>query len=644
MFDGDSYEEICRNFSWNIPPALNIGVDICDKWAGDKFRVALIHRDRHGRVQKLTYWELTKLSNRFANALTAQGVSRGDRVAVFLPNSPETLIAHIAAYKTGAVLVPLITLFGPMAVKYRLESSAASVLVTDSENLPKVLEVKDSLPELKTLIVVDGRGQDGTLDFWATLEKGSRLFDSVETRCDDPALIVYTSGTTGPPKGALHGHRLLPAEVSNLGFNLDLFPQPGDLLWTHCDWAYIAGSFTALYPTLYNGLSIVNYERTGRFDPEEAFAVIAEYGVTAIFAIATALRGMMQAVAHPTGKYDLSELRTIGVGGETMGPDLLAWSRQELGVTFNENYGLTECDFSICNCSKVMDIREGSMGRAIPGHTVEIIDQTGNVLAPGEFGEIAVRKPNPSMFLGYWNDARATAARYTGEWFRTGDFGTKDDDGYFWFVGREDDVIVSGGFRIGPSTRSSGSRVATPSSSRTRGRVRARPSRLPRRALRSHRRVAMECTDVRGSGRGRGSGCLSSVAGIRQHPVLREHGYGYEPGLRGGLDEPLRSHLTSGANSASERSQILDGDGDLDAFVGSSTTATPTSSRTRARPRRSSSKGPRRTRSVSPTWATMHRRRSRIWTGMGTSTATSASSMAVSSSSGTPVRERTRPS
>ncbi len=445
-----TYEDIYGNFRWNIPEKLNIGVEICDKWARDKFRIALIHIDRRSRVRKFSYWELANLSNRFANALCALGVTRGDRVAVLLPNLPETLIAHIATYKTGAVLVPMLTLFGPIPVEFRLRSSGAKVLITDRANLPKVTELRDQLTDLEALIVVDGKDHPGTLDFWSILEQGSRRFQAIDTASDDPALIIYTSGTTGPPTGALHGHRLLAAEVSNLGFNLNLFPQPGDLLWTHCDWAYVAGSFTALYPTLNNGLSIVNYERSGRFDPEEAFQVISAHGVTVIFAIATALRIMMENVPRPATKFDLSELRAIGVGGETMGPDLLAWGREELGITLNENYGLTECDFSICNCSAVMEVREGSMGRAIPGHVVEIIDAAGNLLPPDTYGEIAIRKPNPSMFLGYWNDPQATRARFAGEWLRTGDYAVKDGDGYFWFVGRQDDVIESGGYRIGP--------------------------------------------------------------------------------------------------------------------------------------------------------------------------------------------------
>ena len=454
MLEGKTYNEIYEDFHWNIPQKLNIGVEICDKWAQDKNRIALIHIDRDSQVSKYSFWELKNLSNRFSNALCALGVTREDRVAVFLPNTPETLISHIAIYKTGAILVPLLTLFGPMAIEYRLQSSGARVLITNGENLPKVLEVRKSLPALEVLIVVDGNKsrheQADILDFWNTLEKGSRHFDVIETGSDDPALIVYTSGTTGPPKGALHGHKLLPSEVSNLGFNLNLFPQPGDLLWTHCDWAYVAGSFTALYPTLNNGLSVVNYERTGRFDPDEAFRVISEHGVTVIFAIASALRIMMENVEHPSKKYDLSELRSIAVGGETMGQDLLEWGREELGVELNENYGLTECDYSICNCSAVMEIREGSMGRAIPGHVVEIIDDSGNVLPPDTYGQIAIRKPNPSIFIGYWNDPEATRARFIGDWLCTGDYATKDVDGYYWFTGREDDIIESGGYRIGP--------------------------------------------------------------------------------------------------------------------------------------------------------------------------------------------------
>jgi len=373
-------------------------------------------------------------------------VTRGDRIAVFLPNTPETLIAHIATYKADAVLVPLLALFGPMAIEHRLRSGGAKILVTDRDLLPKVPEVRNNLPTLEAVIVVDADAGTGELNFQTLLDNESDNFDAVETASNDPALIVYTSGTTGPPKGALHGHRLLLAEV----FNLDFFPQPGDLFWTHCEWAYVAGSFTALYPTLNASLTIVNYERTGRFDLAQAFRVISDYGVTVIFAIASALRIMMEGTEHPGEQYDLSKLTAIAVVGESMGPDLLEWGCQELGVGLTENYGLTECDYSISNCSAIMEVREGSMRRATPGHVVEIIDEAGHVLPPDTYGEIAIRKPDPSMFLGYWDNPEATRARFIGDWLRSGDYATKDADGYFWFTGRQDDIIESGGYRIGP--------------------------------------------------------------------------------------------------------------------------------------------------------------------------------------------------
>ena len=450
MFKGRTYQEICANFRWEIPEFYNIGVDISDKWAGDASRTALIYIDERGRQERYTYRQLSRLSNRLAQGLQALGVEKGDRVGVLLPSTPEALLAHLAVYKAGAVLVPLLHLFGPLAVEYRLRSSGAKVAVTDSVNLGKIMEVRSSLPELEKVIVVGGGSGPGTLDFHELLMKGGPDFRAVPTLARDPALIIYTSGTTGPPKGALHAHGLLLAEVVNLGFSLNLYPQEGDVLWTHCDWAYIAGSFTALYPCLHGGSTIVEQRRTGRFDPRAAFRVISECGVSCVFAIATAVRMMRREVESPRREFDLSRLRSITVGGETMGQDLFDWGREALGVEFTENYGLTECDFTIANCSALMEVRPGSMGRAIPGHRVEIIDPLGHVLGPDTYGEIAIQAPDPSLFLGYWRDPEATAARYAGPWFRTGDFGTKDQDGYFWFIGREDEVIESGGYRIGP--------------------------------------------------------------------------------------------------------------------------------------------------------------------------------------------------
>jgi len=240
------------------------------------------------------------------------------------------------------------------------------------------------------------------------------------------------------------------SEATNTGFALNLFPRKGDLLWTHCDWAYIAGSFTALYPTLHYGHSVVEYAKKGRFDPEKAFSIISKYGVSVIFAIATAFRMMMNAVKNPKERFDLDELRSITVGGENMGADLYEWGKEALNIEFNENYGMTECDFMVAGCSEIMKVYPGSMGRAIPGHVVEVIDEAGEVQPPGVYGEFAIKRPDPSIFIGYWGNPEATEQRFKGDWFCTGDYGSKDEDGYFWFTGRKDYVIESSGYRIGP--------------------------------------------------------------------------------------------------------------------------------------------------------------------------------------------------
>jgi acetyl-CoA synthetase len=448
MLKGNTYEELRRNFKWEIPEYYNVGVDVCDKWANEKYRLALIFLDQEGREQKLTFWELKNLSNQLANALRANGIGKGDSVGILLPPRPETLVSHIATYKLGAIAVPLLVLFGPLAVQFRLQNSEAKGVITDTENLPKILEIKDSLPNLKMIMVVDSKGEGNVLDYWKSVEKGSRHFTPVLTKPDDPALIIYTSGTTGPPKGTLHGHRLLLGILPGADFLLDLFPQEGDLLWTPLDWAYIGGSYDTMFPTLHHGYPMLGF-RARKFDPEQALYIMSKYGVRNLMAVPTVIQIMMKAVSNPRERYDLN-LRSITVGGETVGKEVYEWGKQALGVEINEQYGQTECDLVVGGCSRVMKIVPGAMGKAIPGHVVEIINEGGQVLGPGQYGEIAVKRPDPVMFLEYWKDPEATKQKYIGEWLRTGDYGTKDDQGYFRFVGRRDDIIESGGFRIGP--------------------------------------------------------------------------------------------------------------------------------------------------------------------------------------------------
>ncbi len=448
MLRGRTYEEVCHNFKWEIPEYYNIGVDVCDKWAGDKHRLALIYIDPQGKKQKYTFRELRKISNQFANALKANGIERTDRVGILLSQRPETLISHIAVYKLGAIAVQLLTLFGPDAIEFRLQDSAAKAVITDKENLSKIWQIKERLPDLKLVIAIDSDKEEDAMDFWQCVEKGSRDFTPVRTKPDDPALIIYTSGTTGQPKGTLHGHRLLLGILPGFEFYHNLFPRDGDLMWTPLDWAYIGGSYDALFPTLHHGFPMLAY-RPRKFDAEEAFYVIAKHGVRNLMAVPTVLRMMMHAVKHPRDRYDI-RLRSITAGGETLGEELCDWTREYLGVEINEQYGQTECDLVVGFCSEIMNIVPGAIGKTVPGHVVEIIDEDGMIAKHDELGEIAVRAPDPVMFLEYWKNPRATKDKFIGEWMRTGDYGRKDKNGYFWFSGRQDDIIESGGFRIGP--------------------------------------------------------------------------------------------------------------------------------------------------------------------------------------------------
>ena len=448
MLAGRTYSEIYNRFSWNIPAHYNIGVDVCDKWAGEKSRLALIYLAPDGKEQRYTFLDLKTRSNRLANALMANGIGNGDRIGILLPQCPETLISHIASYKLGGIALPLLTLFGSPAIEYRLANCAARAVITDRLNLPKILEIRERLPELKLIMVVDSDGQPGVIDFRECLQKGSSQFSPVLTRADDPALIIYTSGTTGPPKGTLHAHRLLPGILPGFEFYHNLFPKKGDLMWTPLDWAYIGGSFDTLFPTLQHGYPVLAF-RAKKFDPEEAFFLMAKYGVRNMMAVPTVLRLMMHAVKNPAEKYDL-RLRSITAGGETLGAELYEWSRRALGVELNEQYGQTECDYVIGFCSEVMKVVPGAIGKAVPGHQVEIITDEGEIARAGELGEIAVRRPDPVMFIEYWGDPEATRNKFRGDWMLTGDYGTRDENGHFWFSGRQDDLIESGGYRIGP--------------------------------------------------------------------------------------------------------------------------------------------------------------------------------------------------
>jgi acetyl-CoA synthetase len=444
--DVHSFEQLVDTFRWKVPERYNIGVDVCDKWSHEPARVALIHKPPAGDPVEYTFAHIRRLSNQTANLLLSTGLTRGDRIAVLLPQLPETAIAHVAIYKMGGIAVPLFSLFGVDALEYRLADSGSKAVITDLTGAEKLRALQHRLPQLKIIYTIDGVAAN-SVGFHAGLSRQSVDFEPASTAAEDPALIIYTSGTTGAPKGALHAHRVLLGHLPGVELSHDFAPQIGDRFWTPADWAWIGGLYDVLMPAWHHGLPVVSH-RFAKFDPEAAFQLIDDLGVRNAFLPPTALK-MMRAVENPRARWRL-EMRSIASGGESLGRELLDWGRQTFKLDINEFYGQTECNMVISSCGRIEKARPGRIGKAVPGHRVAIVDGTGNPVPVGMVGNIAIERPSPVMFLRYWNNEAASTAKFAGNWLLTGDLGECDADGYIRFISRDDDIITSGGYRIGP--------------------------------------------------------------------------------------------------------------------------------------------------------------------------------------------------
>jgi len=341
------------------------------------------------------------------------------------------------------------TLFGPDAFEMRLGDSGTKLIVTDEATLPRIEEIADRLPSLRRFVLTSGNASERpSRTVERMLADGSAELTVAPTRSEDPALLIYTSGTTGGPKGALHGHRILFGHLPGFELSHDFFPQGDDLFWTPADWAWIGGLMDALFPALHHGRCTFSMESSGPFDPERALSLMAKHAVRNTFLPPTALKMMRQGDARPPRDF---RLRTTMSGGEALGEEMLDWVRERLGVTVNEIYGQTECNYVVGNSSTLYPVKPGSMGKGYPGHRVAVVNEHGEPTGPDTLGEIAVKRPDPVMFLGYWQNPKATKEKYLGEWLLTGDLARVDDDGYLHFAGRKDDVINSAGYRIGPT-------------------------------------------------------------------------------------------------------------------------------------------------------------------------------------------------
>ncbi|HEV7434580.1 MAG TPA: AMP-binding protein [Pseudorhizobium sp.] len=445
-----SYDDIIRDFEWRIPPNLNMGVAVSDAWAvKEPDRICLQHFDPAGRHLSMSYGELSARSNSLANGLSRLGLVRGERVALLLPQGHETVVSHVAIYKLGAIALPLALLFGEEALVYRLKAAGAAVLITNAFGLSRLQGALSRLPDLRNIIVIEEvPAGPNLIRLDELVAQHAPVHEAAATTPDDPALMIFTSGTTGLPKAAVHGHRVLGAHIPGFQMGHDLAPQAGDRIWTPADWAWAGGLLNVLMPSLMLGIPVVS-SPAQKFDPHMAFRILSEMQVRNAFIPPTALR-LLKQVENPQEIYRLN-LRSITSAGEALGRETYEWARQALGVTVNELFGQTECNFVLGSSARLGISRAGAIGRAIPGHQIAIVDDQGHPLGAGSLGQIAVKAPDPGMFLGYWNDPEATAARFAGGWLLTGDLGRQDPDGYVTFVGRDDDIITSSGYRIGPS-------------------------------------------------------------------------------------------------------------------------------------------------------------------------------------------------
>ncbi len=458
----DRYEQLHAGFRWQVPPDFNLAEACCGRWARDTPNATAIHFDSEsGCRAHYSYGQLQRAANRLSNALLNQGVRRGHRVAIVLPQRFETAVAHIAIQQIGAVAMPLSMLFGAEALEYRLQDSGAVLAIAACEALPALREVKARCPALRRIFVVGQCPVDcDEMPWMEALQAEEARFKPVGTQAEDPAILIYTSGTTGNPKGALIPQRALIGNLTGFvasqnWFGFDPFDagKPSDaVFWSPADWAWTGGLMDALLPTLYFGRPIVAWQ--GRFSAAKAFELMAAYGVTHAFLFPTALKAMMK--AEPRPRRHALKLRALMSAGEAVGDAVFSWCRDALGVPVNEMFGQTEMNYVVGNCQALWPAKPGSMGRAYPGHRVAVIDDAGKECAPGETGEIAVHArdrhgvPDPVFFLGYWNNDAATKSKFTGEWCRTGDLARSDRDGTLWYEGRADDVFKAAGYRIGP--------------------------------------------------------------------------------------------------------------------------------------------------------------------------------------------------
>lgn len=441
-----TYDEMVSAFRWDVPESYNIAADTVDKH--DPERLAMLWEDWQGNERELTFGDMRDMSNRIANVLTGLGVTRGDRVAVLLPSLPETAAAFIAVYKLGGILLSLSQLYGDDSIAHRLMDSGAKIIITDGKNRPRLEGMGERVESLERAVVLNAEGSltGSDVDLDAAMEDASDDFNTVDTSADDPAQLYYSSGTTGQAKGILHAHRYL---LGHNEYELCHDVRDDEVFHSTGEWAWIAGIVPGLLGPWKYGVPVAVFQREGGYDPEQTLYVLEKYKVGNMFTTPTALRAMTE-LKDPGSQYK-TKLRIACSAGEPLNPEVIRWFEAQFGIPVFDYYGLTE-SYPLCGNFPTVEVRPGSMGRPLPGWDVAILStDSEEPLLPGELGEICLRaRTNPHYPIGYWNRPEDSEADFGGEWFHTKDAARIDEDGYVWYEGRADDVIISAGYRIGP--------------------------------------------------------------------------------------------------------------------------------------------------------------------------------------------------
>jgi acetyl-CoA synthetase/medium-chain acyl-CoA synthetase len=440
------YKKTYSEFKWEVPEYFNFARDVFDYWAKDPERLAMYWVDDNGNEKKRTFAQLAEESKKLANVLREQGVKKGDVVVVVMSRQLEWWVINLACLRVGAVISPGTVMLTPKDLKYRFDAAEATCVIVDTANAPKVDEIRSDCPKLKCFITIEEK-RDGWIFYDDAVAKASGDFETENTRADENAILYFTSGTTGYPKMTLHTHASYPiGHIITGKYWLDLGTE--DLHWNLSDTGWAKAAWSSFYGPWNCGAAIFSHHTSG-FNVKKTLEYLEKYPITSLCGPPTAYRMF---VLEDLSKYNFKTLRSVVAAGEPLNPEIIDYWQEHTGLKIRDGYGQTE---SVCLAGNFpsVEVKAGSMGKPSPGFVVTIIDDDGNEVPRGQEGDLAVKvKPERpvGLFKEYWKDPEKTASTYRGDYYVTGDRGIMDEDGYLWFVGRADDVILASGYRIGP--------------------------------------------------------------------------------------------------------------------------------------------------------------------------------------------------